>query len=65
VSSPALFLILARFGCKELIRQIDFLKAVNEMLRERISKFRIRTAPAERERLIELGKALQTWRVLK
>jgi putative transposase len=54
---PLLF-FLARCSRNQLIRQIEFLKAENEMLRKRVSKYGIRTTPAERERLIKLGTAV-------
>ena len=54
---PLLFMF-ARCTKNELIRQIEFLKAENELLRRRVPKKRIILKPAERERLIELGKGL-------
>jgi putative transposase len=54
---PLLF-FLARCSRNQLIRQIEFLKAENEMLRERVSKYGIRTTPAERKRLLKLGAAV-------
>jgi hypothetical protein len=54
---PLLF-FLARCSRNQLIRQIEFLKAENEMLRKRVSKYGIRTTAAERERLIKLGTAV-------
>ncbi|MCC6678807.1 MAG: hypothetical protein IT436_16870, partial [Phycisphaerales bacterium] len=39
----------------DLRRQVQFLKAENEVLRARI-KGRVRTTPAERARLVKLGK---------
>lgn len=57
VIQPLLFL-LARCTRNQLIRQIEFLKAENEMLRTRINKQMIYVRPEERRRLLELGKAL-------
>jgi putative transposase len=56
---PLLFLF-ARCTKNELIRQIEFLKAENELLRSRVSRQNIILKPAERNRLIELGKGLGT-----
>jgi len=55
-SSPYSLFFLARCSRNQLIRQIEFLKAENEMLRQRISKYGIRTTPAERRRLISWGR---------
>jgi putative transposase len=54
---PFLFLLA---GCTEheLQRQIEFLKAENEMLRTRVPKKRISLEPAERAKLLKLGKEL-------
>lgn len=54
---PLLFL-LARSTEHELRRQIEFLKAENEVPRKRVPKQRIFLTKAERERLIKLGKAI-------
>ncbi len=54
---PLLFL-LARCTRNELIRQIEFLKAENEILRKRVPKKRIVLKPDERDRLLKLGSAL-------
>lgn len=54
---PLLFL-LARCTRHELIRQIEFLKAENEMLRKRVPKRRIVLKPEERDRLLKLGAGL-------
>jgi len=54
---PLLFL-LARSTEHELRRQIEFLKAENEMLRKRVPKQRIFLSKCERERLIKLGNAI-------
>jgi putative transposase len=57
VFQPLLFL-LARCSRNELIRQIEFLKAENEMLRKRIPTKYVTLKPEEREKLIKLGDAL-------
>lgn len=54
---PLLFL-LARCTRHELIRQIEFLKAENEILRKRVPKKHIVLKPDERDRLMKLGAAL-------
>ncbi|QDS99305.1 integrase core domain-containing protein [Adhaeretor mobilis] len=55
--SPLLFL-LAGSNEDQLRKQIDFLKAENEMLRKRIPKKRIFLENEERERLLKLGEAI-------
>jgi putative transposase len=55
--SPFLF-YLARCTENELRRQIDLLKAENEMLRARVPKQRIFLKQDERERLLKLGTAI-------
>jgi hypothetical protein len=52
-----LLLVLAQFGQDELVKQIEYLKVENEILRSRLPKH-IRTTPAERARLLEYGKRL-------
>jgi putative transposase len=52
-----LFLILAHASHKDLIRQIQFLKIENEMLRSRLPKI-IRVTPAEKQRLLKFGRLL-------
>ncbi len=49
---------LARCTENELRRQIEFLKAENEMLRQRVPKKRIFLKREERERLLKLGTAI-------
>lgn len=54
---PLLFL-LAQCARNELIRQIEFLQAENEMLRSRVPKKHVVLKPAERDRLLKLGAAI-------
>jgi putative transposase len=54
---PLLF-FLARCTRNQLIRQIEFLKAENEMLRKRVPKKRIWLKPDEKERLFTLALPL-------
>jgi len=54
---PLLF-VLARCSRNQLIRQIEFLKAENEMLRKRIPLQKITLKPEERARLVQLGQAV-------
>jgi hypothetical protein len=51
---PLLFL-LARCTKNELIRQIEFLRAENEILRTRVRRKFVRLNPDERNRLVKLG----------
>lgn len=57
VFQPLLFM-LARCTRNELIRQIKFLQAENEVLRKRVNKQHICVRPDEKKRLLELGKAI-------
>lgn len=57
IFQPLLFL-LAHCTRNELIRQIEFLKAENEILRKRIPKKHIVLKSDERDRLMKLGAAL-------
>jgi hypothetical protein len=54
-----LLMVLARATDRELARMVDYLKAENEILRARLPK-RIVTTPAERARLVKVGKPLGT-----
>ena len=54
---PLLF-FLARCTRNQLIRQIEFLKAENEMLRKRVPKKRIWLTSEEKDRLFTLGLPL-------
>jgi putative transposase len=57
VFQPLLFL-LARCARNELIRQVEWLKAENEMLRKRVDKQRIFLDQEEKNRLMKLGQAI-------
>ncbi|MEX2168546.1 MAG: integrase core domain-containing protein [Pirellulales bacterium] len=54
---PLLYLI-PRCSRNELLRQIEFLQAENQLLRGRVPKKTIILKPEERKRLLELGKAV-------
>jgi len=55
--SPFLF-YLARCTENELRRQLEFLKAENEMLRQRVPRKRIFLKQEEKQRLLKLGAAI-------
>lgn len=57
IFQPLLFL-LARCTRNELIRQIEFLKAENQMLRQRVPKKRIFLSDDEKLKLIDLGQVI-------
>jgi putative transposase len=57
IFQPLLFM-LAGSTEDQLIRQIEFLKAENEMLKKRVPKQRIFLEPDERATLLKLGKEL-------
>ncbi len=57
IFQPLLFM-LAGSTEDQLIQQIEFLKAENEMLRKRVPKKRIFLEPEERAKLLKLGKEL-------
>ncbi len=54
---PLLFL-LARCTKNQLIRQIEFLKAENQILRSRVPGRFVRVKPAEKARLIKLAEGI-------
>ena len=54
---PLLFL-LARSTADDLQRQVEYLKAENEMLRKRVLQKRIFLQADERAKLLKLGKGL-------
>jgi putative transposase len=51
------FLLLGRAGAAELIRQLDYLKVENQILRSKLPR-RITVTPAERRRLVKFGRPL-------
>ncbi len=57
VFQPLLFMF-ARRTRHELIRPVEFLKAVNEMLRRRVLRRNIWLSSDERRRLLALGEAI-------
>jgi hypothetical protein len=54
----ALLFLLARSAADELQKQIEFLKAENEILGTLVPKERIFLKPSQREKLLKLGKEL-------
>jgi hypothetical protein len=58
VFHPLLFL-LARCTKNQLIRQIEFLKAENQILRRRVPGKFVRVKPAEKARLMKLAEGLR------
>ncbi len=54
---PLMF-VLAKSTNDEFQRQVEFLKAENELLRRRVPRQRIFLTPHERARLLKLGKEL-------
>lgn len=54
---PLLF-FLARCSRNQLIRQIEFLTAENEILRKKLPKRRMHVSLEDRKRLIKLGDAI-------
>jgi putative transposase len=54
---PLLF-FLARCTRHELIRQIEFLRAENQIMRAHLKKHHLYLKPEERKRLVELGQAI-------
>ena len=57
VVQPLLF-FLARCTRNQLIRNIEFLKAENEILRKRLVRHHIVVSPEDRQRLIKLGEKI-------
>jgi hypothetical protein len=57
IFQPLLF-FLARCSRNQLIRQIEFLKAENELLRKRVPRQKIYLSHEERDRLLGLGQAI-------
>ena len=57
IFQPLLFM-LARCTRNQLIRQVEFLKVENQMLRMRVPRQKIILKPEERTRLIRLGQAI-------
>jgi putative transposase len=54
---PLLF-FLARCTRHQLIRQVEFLRAENEMLRKRLKRHHVYLRREERQRLLELGRSI-------
>jgi putative transposase len=53
----AFFLLLAKATDREVARMVEFLRAVNRILRSKLPKV-VRVTPGERRRLVSLGKKL-------
>ncbi|MFQ5734205.1 MAG: hypothetical protein ACE5KM_19895 [Planctomycetaceae bacterium] len=56
---PLLF-FFAKCTRNELIRQIEFLRAENELLRKRVPRKQIHLNPEEKARLMKLGNVIGT-----
>lgn len=55
---PPLLFLLARSTADDLQKQVEYLKAENEMLRKRVSRKRIFLKADERAKLLKLGRGL-------
>jgi putative transposase len=58
IFQPLLFM-LARCTRHELIREIEFLRAENKILRAHMKQHHVNPAAEERSRLVELGNAIR------
>ena len=56
---PPLLLLVAEATEKQLAKYIEYLKAENRILRDKLPK-RVKVSRSERERLVKLGKPLGT-----